>query len=49
MERAKLVFTHIFPNIAFVYSEAITITTKVEFKKLLQHEKGAIKRELANL
>ncbi|KAF7765111.1 hypothetical protein PCIT_b1259 [Pseudoalteromonas citrea] len=48
MERAKLVFNHILPNIEFVYSEATTITTQVEFKELLQHEKNAIKRELAN-
>jgi len=48
MERAKLVFNHIFPNVEFVYSEATTITTEVEFKALLQHEYNAIERELAN-
>ncbi|MFT5756043.1 MAG: uncharacterized SAM-binding protein YcdF (DUF218 family) [Alteromonadaceae bacterium] len=46
MKRAKLVFNRILPNIEFVYSEATTISTDVEFKKLLQHEHNAIEREL---
>jgi len=48
MERAKLVFNHILPKVNFVYSEAKTITNDAKFKELLQHEKNAIKRELAN-
>lgn len=48
MERAKLVFKQIMPNIDFEYVEAKTLTDEVEFQKLIKHEKSAIKRELAN-
>jgi len=48
MERAKLVFKQVMPNIGFEYIEAKTSTDEVEFQKLVKHEKSAIKRELAN-
>lgn len=49
MERAKLVFNHVMPNIKFNYAEANTEVKKVEFQKLVQHEKNAIKREMEKL
>jgi len=48
MERAKLVFKQVMPNIDFEYVEAKTSTDDVEFQKLVKHEKSAIQRELAN-
>jgi len=48
MERAKLVFNQVLPNIDFEYSEAETSVSEEQFQKLIKHEKNAIKRELAN-
>ena len=48
MERAKLVFNHVFPQLSFEYVKAETVVSKVEFDKLVAHEKKAIKRELTN-
>ena len=49
MERAKLVFNHVFPDLDFKYSEAETKVDKDEFQKLAKHEKNAIEREKINL
>ena len=48
MERAKLVFEHVLPELEFEYSEAKTIASDAELNSLVEHEKSAIKRELAN-
>ncbi|PAJ72132.1 hypothetical protein CJF42_22880, partial [Pseudoalteromonas sp. NBT06-2] len=48
MERAKLLFNLIMPNIDFKYSEAKILVSELELQKLIKHEKNAIKRELAN-
>jgi len=48
MERAKLVFKQVMPDIDFEYVEAKTLADEVEFQKLVNHEKSAINRELAN-
>ncbi len=48
MERAKLVFNQIMPNMDFEYVAAKTLVDEVEFQSLITHEKSAIKRELAN-
>lgn len=49
MERAKLVFNHVLPDLDFEYSEAETFVNKDEFQKLINHEKNAIEREKVNL
>ena len=49
MERVKLVFNRVMPNMSFDFVSAETPVNKNEFDKLLTHEKKAIKRELANL
>jgi len=48
MERAKLVFNQVFPNVDFVYSSAETLVSEDEFQKLIEHEQKAIIRELHN-
>jgi uncharacterized SAM-binding protein YcdF (DUF218 family) len=48
MERAKLVFKHIFPQLDFEYSKAKTLVSDAELQTLVTHEKSAIKRELEN-
>ncbi|MDO7084421.1 YdcF family protein [Pseudocolwellia sp. AS88] len=49
MERAKLVFEHVIPNIKFTYAEAITCigesVSQQELTRLIEHEKQAIKRD----
>ncbi len=49
MERAKLVFDHVLPNIKIDCSEAVTLATDDELKKLIQHEVVAIERDSAKL
>ena len=49
IKRAELVFSHILPEINFEYATATTLVTDVEFERLVEHEKKAIKRELVNL
>jgi len=49
MERAKLVFNHVFPQVKFDYAQADTLVPEVELQRLMVHEKKAIKRELSNL
>ncbi|MEW6989126.1 YdcF family protein [Colwelliaceae bacterium 6441] len=48
MERAKLIFNHVMPDIEFEYAESETLVSKHAYQTLIQHEKNAIKRELAN-
>lgn len=48
MERAKLVFNHVFPDFSFDYAKATTLVSKVEFQRLMEHEENTIKRELLN-
>lgn len=49
MDRAKLVFSHILPNIKIECSEAITFVANDELKRLTQHEAVAIERDRAKL
>jgi len=49
MERVKLIFNSIMPNLSFEFVSAETPVNQNEFDKLLAHEKNAIKRELDNL
>jgi uncharacterized SAM-binding protein YcdF (DUF218 family) len=49
MKRAKLVFNHVLPDIHFEYAEAKTDVTDVEFERLIEHEKKAIKRDRIKL
>lgn len=48
MERAKLVFNHVLPDMDFEYSKAVSSMGEEEREKLMSHEQAAIKRELAN-
>jgi uncharacterized SAM-binding protein YcdF (DUF218 family) len=49
MTRAKLLFNHVFPAVKFTYAEAVTVLPNIEYEKLTQHEKIAIKRDIESI
>ncbi|WP_286235832.1 YdcF family protein [Thalassotalea sediminis] len=49
MERAKLIFSELLPNISFNFVSAITPLPKQELDALIAHEKVAIVREKENI
>ena len=49
MKRAKLVFSHILPNIKIECSEAVTSASDDELKRLTRHESIAIERDRSKL